>query len=255
MLRHGIFLLPILALAACHSPGPTDFVSPRPIASTPGSVPADASPAPAPVSLPKNAKIHLKFAIQPTLSTGNIRTVLDPEGPALGPRSSECRTPLRGSISAKLTTDSVGTRSLRFEEIDLQTTSEGRLLYNWSPLIGTISTTLPPGVLRISDHHIPGACPLAPDGSFHRPGHQFTVDCAGEIEGRGLILGKAVGKFRSPLDIPVTDLVTVSGSLTRQDNEFVLHIPAAVLRDRFDLDGAALDLVFTGDITATAPAQ
>ena len=31
-----------------------------------------------------------------------------------------------------------------------------------------------------------------------------------------------------------------------------LHIPGAMLRDHFDLDGTQLDLVFTADITATA---
>jgi len=254
MLRQGILLLPLLALAACQSPdpGPADFVEPRPIAATPVAAPA---PAPNPLPLPKAAKINLKFTVQPSRSTGSIHTTLDPDGPALGPRASECRTPLRGSIRARLTTGPAGSRSLHLEDVELQATSEGRLLYKWSPLIGTISTTLPAGVLRITDHHIPGACPLTMNGNFQVPGNRFTVGCAGDIEGRGLILGQAVGKFRAPLDIPVTDLVTVSGSLTRQDDEFVLRIPSAVLRDRFDLDGAALDLVFTGDITATAPAH
>lgn len=254
MLRQGLFLLPLLALAACQSPVPPDLVEPRPIAVAPTATPPErpTSLPGATAPLPQHPKIQLKFTVQPSRSTGRIRTTLDPDGSTLGPRSSECHSPLRGSISAQLTTGADGSQSLQVKQIDLQTTSEGTFVYKWSPLIGHINTTLPAGILRISDHHIPGAYVLDDDGSFQSQGNKFTVDCLGHIEGHGLILGKAVGKYESRLDIPVTELVTVSGSLTRLDEEFTLHIPSAILQDSYTIDGASLNLVFTGDITATA---
>ena len=92
------------------------------------------------------------------------------------------------------------------------------------------------------------------ENRFRASGNRFSVKCPSHIRGSGLVLAKAVGERRENLDIPVTEPVPVAGSCTQHNGELILRIPGAALRDHFDLGKATLDLVFTGDITATCPA-
>ncbi|MDE0827248.1 MAG: hypothetical protein OSA48_10660 [Akkermansiaceae bacterium] len=85
--------------------------------------------------------------------------------------------------------------------------------------------------------------PLAPTTAPQSFALIFTVDPK-----------QTVGERKISLDIPVTDAVQLSGSCSRKNQQLILKIPAAVLRDHFDIGEATIDLTFTADITATCPA-
>ena len=197
--------------------------------------------------------LDLSFTVDPTLSIGTIDTTLDPEGVILGPRKGVCKTPLKGSIKAALLTKPDGSRHLQITRVSLSTTKASELVYEWSALLGEIRCTIPTGQLKITDHQLAGPSPLDGRNSFAKEGNLFSVTCPAHILGSGLVLKEAVGERKENLDIPVTEPVSVAGSCNHQDGQLVLHIPRAVLRDHFDLGKATLDLVFTGDITATCP--
>ena len=58
----------------------------------------------------------------------------------------------------------------------------------------------------------------------------------------------------SDLTIKRTEPVLLAGRLFRRDGAWILRLPAAVMKDRFELDddGTTLDLHFTAGITAVA---
>lgn len=223
---------------------------PSPTAAThPPSI--EASPLLAPSTAPRS--FALTFTVDPKQTVGTIDTTLDPEGATLGPKQGRCRCPMRGTISARLIKHPDGYQRVQITDVSLATTTAAVLLYDWNILIGDIHTTIPAGNLKITDHKLTGPTPLDPNGHFLTSGNLFSVKCPSNIRGTGLVLKKAVGERKVSLDIPVTDAVQLSGSCSRKDQQLILKIPAAVLRDHFDIGEATIDLIFTADITATCP--
>lgn len=249
MVRGALLVLPALSLAACQ------VVTPPPAAITvaPASAVIAAPTAfEKPVAVTRTTIERLTFRLDPDQSSGHIRTTIDPHG--LGPRTAECLCPLRGTVTGELTSRPDGSRSLALDRIELVTTSDGLLEYDWSPLIGKIQTTIPAGELKISRNTIPGPLAIDSSGEFQKSGYKFTVDGIAKVAARGLLLKRRVGLQEADLSIDQTDAVHLVGSLLRRDGAWVLHVPAAILRDRIDVDedGSTLELNFTARITAVA---
>lgn len=246
MRRGLVLILAFLPLPACH------VIKPPPAATTVASSPVSAPRPPVSVAVRKTTVERLSFRVDPSRSSGRIETTLDPY--RLGPRSSQCECPLRGNVSAQLTSRPDGTRSLRLDRIKLVTTGDGRLSYDWSPLIGSVTSVIPSGRLAISRNTIPSPLRVDPHGRFEQPGCRFSVKGVTNVTARGLILKRKVGTQLADLSLDQTDAVKLAGSLIRRDGSWVLHVPAAVLTDRFELDddGSTLDFSFTASITAVA---
>lgn len=207
-------------------------------------------PAPAEKPRPKSRALH--FIIDSAKSTGRIATTLDPHG--LGPRESACTCPLKGTITATLSSNAKGHQILTLHSVDLATSADGHLLYNWTPLIGSIRSRIPTGILTIRDHTIPGPLRIDPRGAFSHPGYHFKVGGTCQVQGRGLLLRKQVGNTEEDLTIKKTEPVLLTGSLVQRESAWIFHVPAAILKDRFNIDdeGSTMDLHFTGNITAVA---
>ena len=193
---------------------------------------------------------RLQMRIDSESSSALITIVLSP-GP-LTPRRSTATCALKGSVTGTVTTRSDGVRTFTIEQIDLANANDGRLRFSWSPLIGSIRTLIPAGILTIRDHTVPSSIPLQQDGRFSQTACHFRVGGTCEVQGSGILLAKKVGKTVEDLTIRKTEPVTLSGSLIHQDAKWILHIPAAIMKDRFEIDddGTSLDLLFTGNITA-----
>ena len=208
---------------------------------------------PEPRWIPSEPQVqHLHMLIDSGSSTGLIALVLDP-GP-LNPRRAATTCALKGHIAATVTTFGNGKRSFTIERISLASASDGRLRFSWSPLVGSIRTLIPAGILTIKDHTLPPAIPVRRDGSFSQPDCHFRVGGTCQVRGSGIILAGKVGKTVEDLTIGKTEPVTLTGSLVRRKGRWILHIPAAIMTDRFEIDddGTSLDLNFTGNITAIA---
>lgn len=241
-------LWPALSLVGCHV-----FAAKQPPPVTTGNTgPSPPSLAVGPPPAGKIAVEHLQFEVDASRSTGLIATTLDPLH--LGARHSKCRCPLRGTIDAKLTTSADGTKSLALESIDLATNANGHLKYDWTPLIGSIKGLIPTGILTIKDHTIPGPLVIDQRGTFRRAGYRFKVGGTCKVQGHGLLLKKRVGQSEEDLTIAKTEPVVLNGTLIRRAGEWILRIPSALMKDRFEIDdeGSTLDLAFTGNITAVA---
>ena len=237
----GALVLPLLA-SGCHRSLPEN---------TPPAIRLPGPPRPDPVVAVKRTTVEqLTFRIDRRLSSSHIATSLDPDG--LGARHTRCTCPLEGEVTARLVHRPDGTRTFTIDRVALATTDTARLAYNWTPLIGKISTTIPGGELRITDHEIPGGTALAPDGRFRQDGVHFSVRCQAEIAATGLVLSRQVPDQRADLDITKTTPVSISGTVWREDGRWFLRVPSAVMRDGFDLEGNELELTFTADITAVA---
>ncbi|NIP98135.1 MAG: hypothetical protein GWO24_33820, partial [Akkermansiaceae bacterium] len=83
--------------------------------------------------------------------------------------------------------------------------------YNWSPLIGSIDSTIPSGSLTISRHTVPGPFHLDSAGNFEQAGNRFTVGGIARVKGRGLVLRKKVGEQEADLSIAQTTAVRLAG--------------------------------------------
>lgn len=248
MIRGVLLGLLATSLSSCHL-----FRDPEAAAATSMPTVAQDAPEPAGDSPPpvrRTTVERLTFYLDTTSSSGHIQTTLDPHG--LGPRTAHCRCPLEGTLSGELTSRPDGSRSLHLDHIELATTRDGHLSYDWSPLIGRIQSVIPSGSLKISRKTIPGPFQLDSRGQFQRAGARFTVDGIANVVASGLLLKKQVGEQETDLSIDQTDAIHLVGSLIRRDGSWVLHVPAAILRDQFTLDdnGSTLDLNFTASILA-----
>jgi hypothetical protein len=242
------FLYPAFALVGCHAFRP----KPPPAPNTTGPFALGPLAAPHQVTLRRNTVERLEFHLDSSRSSGLIATTLDPLH--LGARHSRSRCPLQGTITAKLTTSPDGTRSLALDSINLATSTNTHLKYDWTHLIGSIRGIIPSGILTIKHHTFSGPLKIDSRGAFRRPGYRFKVGGVCRIQGHGLLLKKLVGQSEESLTIAKTKPVVLDGTLVRRAGKWILEIPATVLKERFELDpkGSTLDLVFTGKITAVA---
>ena len=243
----------LLALPGCHLFVAQPAALPRDLASPPLPVgsnhPTRHAPARMPAaSGPRTERLHL--LVDSSASTALIGITLDPM--ALAPRRSVCSCPLKGTVTGILKTSGLGTRTFTIEKIDLATAGDGRLEFDWTPLIGAIRALIPAGILTIRDHTMPHAMPLQQDGRFSHPKCRFRVGGTCQVQGRGLVLKKKVGQKEEDLTIARTEPVVLAGSLTHRENRWILVIPSTIMKDRFEIDeeGTILDLIFTGSITA-----
>ena len=192
------------------------------------------------------------FHVDPKRSTATLDLGLDPRGGLLGTRPSRDTAPLRGKILVSVITAPNGTRSIRLQDIQLTNTAALAMPFHWARLVGSIAVDIPTGVLNISRHSFIKAARLQHDGSFSLPENYFTVSGNAKVAGSGMVLRKAVGRRDVDLTIRKTENVEVRGKLIVDKGIATLRIPAAVMKDRFDMEGSMLALVFSGDITATA---
>lgn len=238
--RSSWLLVFTFSVSACH------FTPPPPAPVEPASVDLEK------VAVKKTTTKRLTFTLDAEKSNGLIATVLDPHG--LGPRSSDYTCSLRGTVTGRLTSRTDGSRSLSIDFVKLATSEDGHFFYNWTPVIGSIKSIIPSGRLIISRHTIPRLITVDATGRFQQGGCKFTVDGITDVVARGLILKKKVGNRQADLSIDETSAINLVGSLIRRDGSWILHIPAAILKDRFDIDdnGSTLDLNFTANITAVA---
>jgi hypothetical protein len=247
MLRGILILLSAQILGGCH------FFKPAPV-SVPviASGPTSAALVTRSFPVKKTTVERLVFKVDSASSTGHLKTTLDPIH--LGARHSDCKCLLRGTLRGKLTTKPDGSRTLLLDKIHLVTTTDAVLHFDWTPLIGSIRAVIPAGSLTISDHSRPGALSLDPNGRFARSGYKFRVGGTAIITGRGLLLKKKIGQAEKDLTIKQTDPIRLAGSLLRRDGSWILHLPAAVLQDRYELDdqGSYLELKYTAKLTAIA---
>lgn len=243
MLRGILILLSSQFLGGCH------FLKPPPdIASGPTSAALVTRSFP----VKKTTVERLMFKVDSASSSSHIKTTLDPNH--LGARHSDCKYPLRGTLRGKLTTKPDGSRTLLLDSLHLANTADAVLRYDWTPLIGSIKVVIPAESVTISDHTHPGALSLNPNGRFARSGYKFRVGGTAIVTGRGLLLKKKVGQAEKDLTIKQTDPIRLAGSLLRRNGSWILHLPAAVLQDRHELDdqGSYLELKTTVTLTAIA---
>ncbi|MBL49766.1 MAG: hypothetical protein CMP28_12555 [Roseibacillus sp.] len=251
-LRALIVLPALLLLPGCHvfSPPAEKQQARATAASLPSTPPRKKVIDPDPARPPRPQRLHMR--VDSGISTGLIAIILDP-GP-LPPRRSTATCALNGSVTVTVTTGNDGTTTFKIESISLANANDGRLRFSWSPLIGSIRTLIPAGILTIRDHTVPASIPLRQDGRFSQPNCHFSVGGTCQVQGSGIILAKKVGRTVEDLTINKTEPVILAGSLSRRDGKWILHIPAATMKDRFNIDddGTTLDLQFTGNITAVA---
>ncbi|MBP36210.1 MAG: hypothetical protein CMP31_11400 [Roseibacillus sp.] len=246
-LSRAIAAIPLfLALPGCHLFVAQPAVPPRDLASPPLPVRSNHPTPHAPG--PRTERLH--FRVDSSASTALISLTLDPM--ALASRRSTCSCPLKGTVTGTLNTSGLGTRTFTIEKIDLATAGDGRLEFDWTPLIGAIRILIPAGILTIRDHTMPRAMPLQQDGRFSHSKCRFRVGGTCQVQGSGLVLRKKVGQTEKDLTVARTEPVVLAGSLTHRENRWILDIPSAVMKDRFEVDeeGTILDLIFTGSITA-----
>lgn len=239
----------LLTLPGCHL-----FVTPA--ASTPPDPAAQSLPTQsdyparhaASRSVPGTERLH--FQVDSSSSTALIAITLDPLRLAARRSASSC--PLKGTVTGMLRVSHTGARSFTIEKVDLVTTGDIQLEFDWSPLIGTVKILIPAGILTIRNRTIPHALPLRRDGGFSHPKCRFQVGGSCQVEGTGLVLRKKVGKMEEDLTIDQTDPVALAGSLTRREGQWILNIPSTVMKNRFEVDeeGTIMDLIFTGRIFA-----
>lgn len=191
------------------------------------------------------------FNVDPNRSKGIIGLSFDPQGSLLGAKPAQDIAPIKGQIHLTVSTDASGKRRIKLKDVILTNTAALAMPFHWSRLVGSISVNIPVKVLKISRNSFIKPCHLREDGSFCLPENYFTVRGNAKVAGSGLILSKAVGNRDVDLTIKKTEQVEVTGSITVRKGVATLRIPSAVMRDQFDMEGSMLDLVFTGDITAT----
>lgn len=255
-MRLGMAMLAAMSLCclACscgfrpaHAPAAAAPTAPAPGTET-GS-PASRQPAPVPA---KPGVSHWVFKVDEAQSKGLINLSLDPKGPLLGAKPASGTSALRGEIHADVTTFPDGTRRLKITRVSLTNTRLLDMPFRWSRLVGRIGVSIPRHVLGIRHHTIP-AHSVGMDGEdFSIRSCHFSVGGTARVSGTGLVLGKAVGNRAVDLTIRKTEPVVLRGSVDIAGNTATLKIPAAVMRDQFDLEGSLLKLQFTGQVTARA---
>ncbi len=218
-----------------------------------------AQPAPAPVKLssvgnqpssnPSSRRLELH--VDASVSNATIDLTLDPL--SLAARHSSFRCPLKGVIIGTLRTSRSGSRSFRIDRIELATGAEGRMKFDWSPLIGAIGILIPDGILTIRSKSPPSLISLQEGGNFSFPGYRFQVGGTCQVKATGLVLKKKVGQTEADLTIEQTKPVVLAGSLTRREGKWLLEMPSTVMADSFEIDeeGTTLNLIFSGRISAT----
>ncbi|MFP6882907.1 MAG: hypothetical protein VCA40_00635 [Roseibacillus sp.] len=243
----------LFALPGCHLFVAQPAALPRDLASPPLPVRSDHPTLHAPTRRPaapgpRTERLH--FRVDSNASTAFIGITLDPM--VLAPRRSAFSCPLKGTVTGILKTSGLGTRTFTIEKIDLATAGEGRLEFDWTPLIGVIKILIPAGILTIRDHTMPRVMPLQQNGRFSHSKCRFRVGGTCQVQGSGLVLKKKVGQMEKDLAIDQTEPVVLAGSLTYRGNKWSLDIPSTVMKDSFEIDeeGTILDLIFTGSITA-----
>lgn len=222
----------------------------QPVPQQPASVPAVVPDEQPPVLGPKETT--WVFTVDNTRSQGKIDLSLDPKGSLLGAKPAQDTAPLSGKILVTVTTHANGKRSIKLKDVKLSNTVKMLMPFKWSRLVGNIAVNIPVNVLKISKHSFPHTSPLGKGGTFHIPHNFFTVGGQAKVQGSGLVLSRAVGKRNIDLTIKKTEPVQLTGTLTVNQGIATLHIPNAVMRDEFDLEGSLLKLTFTGNITAQA---
>ncbi|MEC9055000.1 MAG: hypothetical protein VX633_06820 [Verrucomicrobiota bacterium] len=218
-----------------------------------------AQPAPDPVDLPSAgnhspsnpSSRRLELHVDASASNATIDLTLDPL--PLAPRRSSFRCPLEGTITGTLRTSHSGSRSFRIDKIELATGAEGRMKFDWSPLIGAIRILIPSGILTIRSQSPPPLISLREGGHFSYPGYRFQVGGSCQVKATGLVLKKKVGQTEADLTIEQTKPVVLAGSLTRHEGKWLLEMPSTVMTDSFEIDeeGTLLNLIFSGRISAT----
>jgi len=194
-----------------------------------------------------------EFDVDPALTSGTIDLAMDPKGAVLGTRTARDAAAIRGKIIVKVIEDSSsGNRRMSIQDIRLTNTEAYHMDFSWGALVGSITVDIPAKVLRIIPNSMKQQCIIEPNKSFSLPQCYFTVLGHSHTRGHGLVLNKAVGNKKVDLTMKKTEQVSLRGTIKEANGIATLHIPRAVLRDHFDLDGTRLDLVFTADITATA---
>lgn len=194
-----------------------------------------------------------EFTVNPKLTTGTIDLAMDPKGAMLGTRTARDVAALKGKVIVSITEHPVtGERQIAIKDMLLTNTAAYQMDFAWGALVGSISVHIPARVLRILPNQMDQACALESNKLFSLPQSYFTVLGHSHTRGHGLVLSRAVGNKKVDLTMKKTEPVALSGTVKVNNGTATLHVPRAVLRDRFDLDGTKLDLVFTADITATA---
>lgn len=211
------------------------------------------APKPVDQGTPQTIETTWVFTVDPNHSRGKIDLSLDPKGSLLGAKPAQDTAPLKGQIHVTVSTSPSGKQRIQLKEVHLTNTVALAMPFHWSRIVGSIAVDIPVHVLKITKNKFPRPCELSRNGSFVLPENYFTVMGNAKVSGSGLVLGKAVGKRDVDLTIKKTENVEVKGSMHIKNRIATLHIPNAVMRDQFDMEGSMLGLVFTGDITATAP--
>ena len=195
----------------------------------------------------------LEFTVDTERTTGTIDLSLDPKGNLLDLRKARGIAPLKGRVIVKITEDpNTQKRKISIQDISLTNTTAYDMDFTWGALVGNININIPKGVLRIIPNELTGTSLIDPQHTFILPQSYFTVLGHSQVKGSGLVLAKAVENKKANLTMKKTEPVTLQGSIKMEGSKATLHIPRAVLRDQFDLDGTQLGLIFTADITATA---
>ena len=195
----------------------------------------------------------LEFDVDPARTTGRISLAIDPKGSVLGVRKAHADAPLKGTMKVKLIEDpNTGKTTMAILDMHLTNTRAYDMNFAWGGLVGSMNVNIATGVLKIVPNDFSSTGILGTDKKFNLPRCYFTVLGHSQVKGKGLVLKKAVGNKKVNLTMKKTEPVDLKGSIDIQNGTGTLHIPSAVLRDHFDLDGTQLDLVFTADITATA---
>ena len=246
--RHPGHSLPLLRTIAALSmlftlPGCHLFVAQPP--TTPDELPSAGR---TPPSRPSSRRLELH--VDTSTSNATIDLTLDPL--PLAARRSSFRCPLKGTIIGTLKISRSGSRSLRIDKIELATGDEGRMKFDWSPLIGTIRILIPDGILTIRNQSPPPLISLEEGGHFSYPGYRFEVGGTCQVKATGLILKKKVSQTEADLTIEQTKPVVLAGTLTRHEGKWLLEMPSTVMTDRFEIDeeGTILKLIFSGRISA-----
>lgn len=192
------------------------------------------------------------FNVDSNRTHGKIDLSLDPKGSLLGAKPARDSAPLSGQVIVTVKPRSDGTNSIQFNRVNLTNTAKLLMPFKWSRFLGKINVNIPAGVLKITGHSFPNQTIIGKNGTFSIPRNFFTVGGQARVLGSGLVLGKAVGQRKVNLTIKKTEPVILTGSLITKNGNATLRIPAAVMRDQFDLGNAQLELTFTGDIVARA---
>ncbi|MGB0774226.1 MAG: hypothetical protein ACPG32_02235 [Akkermansiaceae bacterium] len=250
-----VLALGALALPSCGLWKKPHFTTNPPATSMPASPVAPAPeviPAPLDPSLPAPSQTQTwVLRLNPNKSTGKLDLTLDPNRALVGERAARSHTPLQGTVTLKVQPLRDGRLRFSLTKIHLTNQNAMNMHFQWAGLIGSIQVSIPPKVLKISHHSSSQQGIVSVNQRFSTARNYFTVGGTARVSGRGPVMSRGVGARNVDLTIRKTEPVTLTGTLSVRNGIATLHIPRAVMKDKFDMEGTDLGMVFTGEIFAT----